>query len=41
VRAADYRETLGVMLNGETLFDKEDISKASAEVIARDAIWRF
>lgn len=40
-RYSDLRETLAVTLNGETIFDENDILKAKAEVTARGAIWSW
>ncbi len=39
VRLSDLRETLAVTVNGETLFDDKDISKAKAYVTSRGGIW--
>ena len=41
VRLADLRETLAVTVNGETLFDDKDISKATAYVTSRGGIWNL
>ena len=39
VRVSDIRETLGVTLNGETVFDQGGISKAKDVVVSRGAVW--
>lgn len=41
VRLSDLRETLGVTLSGQTLFDEKGIANAKAEVTARGAIWNW
>ena len=39
VRLSDLQETIAVTVNGETLFDDKDISKAKAFVTRRGGIW--
>ena len=39
VRLSDMRQTLAVTVNGETLFDDKDISKAKAYVTSRGGLW--
>ena len=41
VRLSDLRETLGVTINGQTVFDEKEIANAAAEVTARGAIWSW
>jgi hypothetical protein len=41
VRYSDPRETLGVTINGQTLFDEKEIANAAAEVTARGAVWSW
>ncbi len=41
VRYSDLRETVGVTINGQTLFDEKGISNTKAEVTARGAIWSW
>ena len=41
VRYSDPRETVGVTIDGQTLFDEKGISNAKAEVTARGAIWSW
>ncbi len=39
VRLSDTRETLGVTINGNTIFDEKGISNAQENVTARGATW--
>lgn len=41
VRYSDLRETIAVTVNGETVFDRDSISKAQADVTARGAVWSW